>query len=419
MMNTVSKIADNLVGKKRASAGTPRADGDPTLTMRAVTWRGKQNVSVETVPRPIITHPGDVIVRVTACAICSGSDLHIYNGEIPTTDVGLIIGHEGMGIIEQKGDEVQKFSVGDRVVIAFDIACGHCDMCHRQEFTGCRETNDSRLMEKAIGHAPGALFGYSRLLGNVSGSQAECVRVPFADTNCYKIPDAVPDEKALYITDVLSTSLHAVEMGHVKEGDTVCIWGLGPIGLNAVRWAQLKGAARVIGVDYVPERLALAQKTFGIETVDRLGMTSADVVQRLNEMLPGGADVVIEAVGFRFAMSLMHKMERALGMETDSPEILEECFKVCRPYGSVSIIGDYVGYANQFPVGLLTTKHLKVESGQCPVQKYFGYILEKLQDGSVDPTFMITHRICLEETPLAYRMLNDKCDGWIKVFIRP
>ncbi|RYH09684.1 glutathione-dependent formaldehyde dehydrogenase [archaeon] len=418
MLNTAAKIADNIMGR-HPTEGTPHTDVNPADTMRALTWRGRQSVAVERVPKPVITDPRDVIVKVTSCAICSGTDLHIFNGEMPGIDSGMVLGHEGMGVIEQKGDQVNNLNVGDRVIIAACVACGHCDMCQRQEFTACRTTNDSKVMEKSMGHNPSAMFGHTRLLGNTAGSQAEFVRVPFAETNCFKVPDNVPDDKAVCMTDVLATSLHAVEMGHVKEGDTVCIWGLGPIGMNAAKWCQVKGASRVIGIDHVPERLELAKRTFNIEVFNRSSMASAEVTERLLEMVPGGADVVIDAVGFRFSISLMHKVERALGMETDTPEILEECFKVCRPFGHVSIIGDYVGYANQFPIGMIMMKHLRLESGPCPMQKYFPFVLEKLEDGTIDPSFMITHRISLEEAPKAYQMLNERAEGWVKVLITP
>lgn len=419
MFNTAAQIVDRMTGKKEVIEGSTEPNVDESERMHAITWQGKRNVTCSLVPKPKLTHPGDVIVKVTACTICSGSDLHLYAGEIPTMESGFIMGHEAMGVIEEKGDEVTKFQVGDRVVIAFDIACGRCDACHRQEFTGCRETNNSLLAENVFGHAPGAIFGYSSLLGNVPGSQAEYVRVPIADVNCFPVPDSVPDKKALYLSDVLCTSLHAVDMGEVKEGDVVCIWGLGPIGLNAARWCQIRGAKRVIGIDLVPERLALAKNKLKIEVVDRVGLSSSDVVEILLGLIPGGADCCIEAVGFRFDMSLLHKAQRAIGLETDTPEILTECFKVARPYGVVSIIGDYVGMANQFPVGMIMMKHLKVLSGQCPCQKYFQYVMDKVEEGEIDPTFMITHEVKLSDAPLAYSKLYNKEDGMIKVFINP
>lgn len=419
MLNTAARVADSMAGAREVAEGTTQPDVDHNVLMRAITWQGPQMIACSMVPKPIVTHPKDVIVQVTACAICSGSDLHFYAGAVPGIDPGFILGHEAMGIIVEKGEAVSKFNTGDRVVISCDIACGECDNCQRQEFSGCRTTNDSKLAENQFGHAPAAVFGFARMYGNVPGSQAEYVRVPIADVNCYLIPESIPDRKALYISDVLTTSLHAAELGEVKEGDTVCIWGLGPIGLNAIRWCQLKGAKRVIGIDLVKERIDLAKKTFHCEVLDRTGLSSEQVVAELNRQLPGGADVCIEAVGFRFDISFLHKMERAIGLETDTPEILYECFKVARPYGRISVIGDYAGTANHFPIGMIMMKHLTVASGPNPCQKYFKYVMDMLEAGEVDPTFMITHDITMEEVPTAYKMLFNKEDGIIKVFVRP
>jgi len=418
-MNAVSKVVDNMVGHKDVADGKCRPDRSETETMRAVTWQGKRHMEVKTVAKPVITHPADVVVRVTACTICSGSDGHIYAGEIPTMDKGLIIGHEGMGVVDSVGHEVTKFKVGDRVVIAFDIACGACGHCKKEQFTGCEETNNSRLADKFYGHAPAGLFGYSRLLGNYDGSQAEYVRVPFADVNCYPVPDDVPDEKALYLSDVLCTSLHACELGEVKEGDTVAIWGLGPIGLCTARWCQIRKAKRIVAIDLVPERLALASDKLGIEVIDRSNMNSKQLIEKLAEMEPNGFDVCVEAVGFRFPMSIMHKAAHAVGLETDSPELIDECLTSVTPYGHVSIIGDYAGYAHMFPIGKVMFKHATVRSGQCPCQKYFDYVMKKVQDGTFDPTFMITHRITLEDIPDAYAKLDKKQEGYIKVFVTP
>lgn len=419
MLNAAAKLVDDLIGKKEVSEDSTVPDAEPDAEMRAITWQGPKSVACTMVPKPKITHPADVIIRITSCSICPGSDGHLYAGEMPLVGKGFTLGHEGMGIIEQKGPEVKNFNVGDRVVIAFDIACGSCDNCSRGEFSGCRETNNSEMAEKLLGHTPCTLFGYSRLLGNVPGSQAEFVRVPFADVNCFKVPDDVPDEKALYLSDVACTSLHAVEMGEVKEGDTVVIWGLGPIGLCAAKWCKLRGARRVIGIDSVSNRLELAEGTVGIEVLNRGGISSSDVVSTLQSIVPGGADVCIEAVGFRFDMSLMHKVQRTVGLEANTPETISECFQVARPFGKVSIIGDYVGYANNFPIGMIMMKHLTVRSGPCPCQKYFQYVMEKIQDGSFDPSFIITHRINLHNIPHAYEKLFNKEEEYIKVFVRP
>jgi len=343
----------------------------------------------------------------------------MYAGEMPCMDKGLIIGHESMGIVESVGEKVKKLKQGDRVVVAFDIACGECDFCKREEYTGCSATNDSKLAENFFGHRSAAIFGYGRMLGALDGSQAEFIRVPYGDVNCFKIPDDVPDEKALYMSDVACTSLHATEIGKVKEGDTVIIFGLGPVGLLAARWCQIKKAKRVIGVDMVHERLELASRVLSIEVVNRTGKSSKEVVEALQEMVPEGADVAIEAVGFRFPMSTGHKIMHAIGAETDSPEIIDECLTVIRPFGNVSIIGDYVGYSNAFPVGKIMFKHATVASGQCPCQKYFPYVLKKIQSGEFDPTFIITHRITLDDIPEAYEKLDKKEAGWIKVFVRP
>jgi threonine dehydrogenase-like Zn-dependent dehydrogenase len=419
MMNAAARVMDAALGKRSVAEGTssnPAVEQDEM--MKAVVWNGAEKVSVEMVPKPAITHPKDVIVKVTACTICSGSDTHLYAGLITPTKPGSIMGHEAMGIIESKGDEVKNFQVGDRVVIAFDIACGECDMCQRKEFSACRVTNDSRMAERFFGHAPGAIFGYSAMLGDVDGSQAEYVRVPLADSTCFAIPDDVPDEKALYMSDVLCTSLHAVEMAEVKEGDTIVIWGLGPIGLCTARWCQIRGAKRVIAVESVPERIRLARHALGIDVLDRANKTSDQVCESLLELVPDGADATIECAGFRYDQSLFHKMQRTLALETDTPEILQECFKITRPYGRVSVIADYIGTSNQFPIGMIMMKHLTVLSGQCPCQKYFPYVLEKLRDGTFDPSFMITHRITLDQVPDAYGHLYRQEDGWIKVFIR-
>jgi len=418
-MNAVSKVVDDVLGKSPVPHGT-RPDRSETETMRAVTWQGKRKMEVKQVPKPVLTHEEDVIVKITACTICSGSDGHIYAGELPTMDKGLVIGHEGMGIVEQKGPGVKKLEVGERVVIAFDIACGRCEHCLKQQFTGCELTNDSKLADKFYGHAPAGIFGYSRLLGNYDGSQAEYVRVPFADINCYKVPDDVPDEKALYLSDILCTSLHAATMGEVAEGDTVAIWGLGPIGLCTARWCQIRGAKRIIGIDLVPERLAVAANALGIEVIDRNGMSSGQLCDKMLQLVPKGLDVAIEAVGFRFAMGAAHRVARAVGLETDTPELIDECLTCITPYGRVSIIGDYAGYAHMFPIGKVMFKHATIRSGQCPCQKYFDYVMEQVRTGTFDPSFVISHHLSsLEEIPLAYEKLDKKEDGYIKVFVTP
>jgi threonine dehydrogenase-like Zn-dependent dehydrogenase len=421
MSNAVAKLADNLLGKREVAEGSTQPDVSRDETMKAIVWKGSKKVACENKPRPVVTHSKDVIVKVTACSVCSGSDSHLYSGEVVTMDEGCILGHEACGVVAETGSEVELFKEGDRVVIAFGIACGECAFCQRGEFTGCDRTNDSRLFEEMYGgRAAGAIFGYSRLMGNIPGSQAEYVRVPFGDVNCYGIPDDVPDEKALYVSDVLATSLHATDLGEVGAGDNVVIWGLGPIGLYAGAWSKLKGAKRVFAIDKVPERLKLARDKFGIEVLDRSDLSSAQVVRKVLDLFPGsGVDVVIDATGFRFSETLLDKFERVVGLETDTPDILTECVSVVRKYGRVSIIADYIGYANHFPIGHIMMKHLTLRSGQCPVQKYFKTVMQALQEQQIDPTLMITHRLTLDQVPTAYEQLFYKTEGYIKVLITP
>jgi threonine dehydrogenase-like Zn-dependent dehydrogenase len=419
-MNAISKVVDNIVGHRDVADAQPRPLRSETEMMRAVTWQGKRSMKVTDIGKPLITHQGDAIVKVTACAICSGSDGEMYAGEVPTMDAGFVMGHECMGIIESVGGSVSKFKVGQRVVVSACIACGSCNHCKKQQFAGCEETNNSKLAEKVYGHASTGVFGFSRLLGNYDGSQAQWVRVPFADVNCYPIPDDVSDEKALFLSDVLCTSLHACELGSVQEGDTVCIWGLGPIGLCTARWCQIRKCKRIIAIDLVPERLALAREKLGIEVVDRSKMNSTQLTAKILEMVPEGLDVAIEAVGFRFPMSVPHKVAHAVGLETDTPEMIDECLTCITPYGRVAIIGMYSGYCHAFPIGKIMFKHATVKGGMVPCHKYFEYVMGLVQNGTFDPTFMVTHRFdSLEELPAAYAKLDKKQDGYIKVIATP
>nr|CCA23797.1 S(hydroxymethyl)glutathione dehydrogenase putative [Albugo laibachii Nc14] len=417
--NFVAKCADDYLGKKEVAQESTQPETSSTETMKAIVWKGSKKVACELKPKPVITHAKDVIVKVTYASVCSGSDSHLYSGEIPTVDEGFIMGHEACGVVDSVGEEVEKFKQGDRVVISFDISCGDCKHCKREEFFACDSTNDSELWEKMYGgNTAGAIFGYSRLLGNTPGSQAEYVRVPFGDVNCYPIPPNVPAEKALFISDVLSTSLHAVELAEVGEGDNVIIWGLGPIGLYAAKWCKLKKANTIVGIDTVSERIQLARKQFKIQVLDRTGMSSDQVMHALQGYVPaGGADAVIDATGFRFSQTWSDRIERAVGLETDSPEILAECFYMVRKYGRVSIIADYIGFARNFPIGHIVQKNLIVRSGQCPVQKYFKSIMKALENEEIDPTYMVTHLIKLDQVPEAYERLFYKEQGYIKVLI--
>jgi threonine dehydrogenase-like Zn-dependent dehydrogenase len=387
---------------------------DNTRKMQALVWHGKRDVKCDIVPRPLITDKYDVILRVTATTIC-GSDLHLYTGAMMGMKSGDILGHEFMGIVEEVGAEVKNFRIGQRVVSAFDIACGKCSHCDRQEFTACATTNPSKAIREAYGHPTGAIFGYSHLTGGVPGGQAEYVRVPFADVNCLPVPDDLPDDKALYLSDIIPTSFHGTELGGVTKGSIVAIWGLGPVGLLTARWCQIKEAGRIIGIDCVPERLNIAKNYLNIETIDFSKVKTTDA---LSKMVPQGVDVSIECAGFEYAKTLLHKVEMAIGLETDSPDILTEMITATRPFGTLSIIGVYVGYTNHFPIGAMMEKDLIIKCGQSPTQKYWKMCLEKLQSGEFDPSFVVTHRAYLSDGPELYKKFYNKEDGVIKVFLR-
>jgi threonine dehydrogenase-like Zn-dependent dehydrogenase len=402
-MNIATKIADKILGHKETSI-TVKPKLDETKKMHALVWDGKKKVEYLEVPRPCITDPSDILLRVTATTIC-GSDLHLYNANMPGMKEGDILGHEFMGIIEQVGQDVKNFKVGQRVVVAFNIACGQCEYCKKEQYTACDTTNPSKVMEKMYGHRSSALYGYSHLTGGVPGGQAEYVRVPFADVNCLYIPDDIPDEKALYLSDVIPTSYHATQLGEVKEGDVVAIWGLGPIGLLTARWCQILGAAKIIGIDCVEDRIALAQSVIGIETINFKQKKVSDVIAIL---APGGVDVAIECAGFDYPKSLINKVEMALNIETDTAEIFDEMFNVVKKFGRVSVIGVYSGYANRFPVGSMMEKDLIIKCGQSPTQKYWDICLKKIRKGELDPTLIITNRAKLSDGPELYDLFNKK-----------
>lgn len=354
-MNLAAKIGEETLGQRPTS--TPiQPLVDESRPMNALVWNANKDVRLEQKPRPLITDQRDIILRVTATTIC-GSDLHLYTGAMPGMQKGDILGHEFMGIVDEVGDQVKKLSKGQRVVVAFNIACGMCEFCKREEYTACDTTNPSRVMEIMYGDRTAAFYGYSHLTGGVPGGQAEYVRVPFADFNCLPIPDSVPDEKALYLSDVIPTAYHGLQLGNFEEGKTIAIWGLGPIGLLIARWAQILKAGRIIGIDCVPSRLELANKVLGIEVIN---FEEQDVVPTLREMVPKGVDIAIEAAGFEYSTTLKHKIERTLKLETDTADILTECIKSVRKFGTVSIIGVYSGYCNHFPIGAMMEKDLTV-----------------------------------------------------------
>ncbi|KAJ0404581.1 hypothetical protein ATCC90586_004877 [Pythium insidiosum] len=399
-------------------------------TMKALTFQGTSILSGHRVafsdhPKPLLTHEKDVILKVELSAI-SGCDLNLFSGDLPSADKGKILGHEAVGTVVDVGSMVRKFHRGDRAVVSLCIACGECAFCAKSEFSECDRTNDSKLFGEIYGgqRGPAAILGYSRLTGNMPGCQAEFVRVPFADVNLCHVPPSVSNDKAIFASDVLASGLHAATLGCVQQGDIVAIWGLGPVGLLAGKWCKLRGAQRVIGIDRVPERLRLARDAFGMETIDRTGLSSQHVVDRLHDLLPlakssgGGVDVAIEAAGFRFAQSSGHKVERTLGMETDSADILNEMAMCTRKFGRLAIVGDYLGVANGFPLGHVTQKHLSVKAGFVPAQRYFSEVMEALEKGTIDPTVVVSHSVPLHDGPTAYDKLYKFEGGHVKVLLR-
>ena len=418
-LGTIKTAINELVfnNKEHETVVPAQPQWSDTKKMKCLVWNGKLQVDYVDHPQPIITAPTDAIVKVSATTIC-GSDLHLYKGTFAGMQRGDILGHEFMGYVQEVGSEVSKFKVGDRVVCAFGIACGFCNFCQKEEYTSCDKTNPSKTQDNMYGDRLSAIHGYSHLLGGVPGGDAEYVRVSIADVNLFLIPDDIPDEKALYLTDVIPTALHGAKLGEVGPGKTVAIWGLGPIGLMCARWCQILGASKVIGIDMVPERLAVARDVLKIETIN---FKDEDVFKAIRERLelPSGVDVAIECAGFDYAQSWAHKIEMKLGLETDSSEIFQEIFRCVSKGGNVSIIGVYTGYANHFPVGAMMEKNITVRGGQCPAQKYWKYCLEKLRTGEIDTDWLVTHRGSLADGPKLFEKMNNKEDGCIKVFMRP
>jgi len=413
MQNAIANALDKQLGQ-RPTESPAVPPPHPMETMHALRWHGNQKVTVDEVPKPMLADSRDVLIQISATTIC-GSDLHLYTGNVPTMRDGDILGHEFMGYVMEVGDGVQKIKKGDRVVVAFNIACGDCAWCKREEFSGCQTTNPSNLQKENYGQRTCAIFGYSHLTGGVPGGQAEFVRVPFADTNCLVLPDTIPDEVGLYISDIIPTSYWGAYMAEVKRGDTVAIWGLGPVGLLCAKWCQLLGASRIVGIDCVKERLDIAKNKLGVDVINFKEQKTLDVLKNL---FPNGVDCGIECVGFEYPMTIRHKVELALGMETDTGDILTEIITAVRPFGKVSIVGAYVGTTNHFPIGALMEKALTVRGGQCPTQKFWSVSLDAIQKGEFDPSFVVTTKGKLEDAPTLYKKFANREDGIVKVFLR-
>ncbi|MBE9108676.1 glutathione-dependent formaldehyde dehydrogenase [Nodosilinea sp. LEGE 07298] len=388
--------------------------------MKAVCWHGSQDVRVDTVPDPKILNPHDAIIKVTSTAIC-GSDLHLYDGYIPTMQSGDILGHEFMGEVVETGPEVTNLKQGDRVVVPFTISCGNCFFCNRDLWSLCDNTNTNAWMaEKFYGHSPAGLFGYSHLLGGYAGGQAEYVRVPFANVGPLKVPDGLSDEQVLFLTDIFPTGYMAAENCDIQPGEVVAVWGCGPVGQFAIRSAMMLGAERVIAIDRIPERLALAEAA-GAEIINYEEM---DAGVALKEMTGGiGPDCCIDAVGMEAhgtgAMALYDTVKQAVRMETGRAMVLRQAIVACRKGGKVSVPGVYGGFIDKMPMGAFVNKGLTMRSGQTHVHKYLRPLLERIRNGDIDPTFLITHRLPLEEAPHAYKIFRDKEENCIKVVLKP
>ncbi|KAH7277137.1 hypothetical protein KP509_39G035700 [Ceratopteris richardii] len=391
---------------------------DKEHPMKCVEWHGKKSVRVNTArPSPLITHPGDAIIRVTSTSIC-GSDLHLFLGFMPGMKAGDIVGHEFMGVVHDVGDDVKGFGKGDRVVAAFDIACGDCFFCNKLKlFTCCDRTNPSKEEEKLYGDRTAGFFGYSHLTGGWPGGQAEYVRVPLADMNLLKVPEDMPDEKLLFLSDILPTAWHANELGEVGPGDNVAIWGAGPVGILSAHVANFRGAGNVFLIDEFDYRLEHAKSRMPF--VKPINFKKEKVYDIIRKDLPYGPDVGIDAVGMHYAHSMLNRMEIAVGLETDTPEVLNEIIYTVRKGGRISIIGAYGGYVNHLNVGAFMEKSLTMRGGQTPCQSYWPKLLEMVKNGELDPTIVVTHEGSLEQSTHFYQIFNDKQDGCIKVVMHP
>jgi len=389
--------------------------------MRAVRYYGKEDVRVETVPDPEILNPHDAIVKVTATAIC-GSDLHIYDGYIPTMEQGDILGHEFMGEVVEVGRETTRLKVGDRVVVPFTIACGQCFFCKEGLWSLCDNSNPNAwMLEKLYGYSGSALFGYSHMYGGYPGGQAQFVRVPFADVGPLKVPDSLSDEQVLFLSDIFPTGYMAAENCNIKPGDTVAVWGCGPVGQFAIKSAYLLGADRVIAIDRFPERLALAASEGKADVID---YTTTDVYDEIRSKTGGqGPDACIDAVGLEAHGTTLDawydRVKTSMYMATDRAHALRQAIGVCRKGGTVSIPGVYGGWLDKFPLGPAFGKGLTLKMGQTHMHRYLGPLLERVERGEIDPSFIITHRVRLDEAPAMYRTFRDKQDSCIKVVMRP
>jgi threonine dehydrogenase-like Zn-dependent dehydrogenase len=390
--------------------------------MKANSWMRPNRVEVRDVPDPRILQPTDAVVRITSTAIC-GSDLHLLDGYVPTMMRGDILGHEFMGEVVETGSEVRTLAVGDRVVVPFPIACGACWSCRHELYSLCENSNPNATMaEKLWGHSTAGIYGYSHLTGGYPGGQAQLARVPWADVNPLKVPEGMPDEQVLFLSDILPTGYMGAEMCDLKGGEVVAVWGAGPVGQFAIASARLLGAERIIAIDRFPYRLAMAYEKAG--ATDIINYEEEDVLETLKALTGGrGPDACIDAVGMEAHSPRIDyaydRAKQAMRLETDRPLALREAIMACRNGGVVSVIGAYGGFVDKFPIGSVMNRSLTIRSGQCHVQRYMQPLLERIQAGELDPSFVITHRLPLSEAPRGYDLFKHKEDECVKVVLQP
>jgi threonine dehydrogenase-like Zn-dependent dehydrogenase len=388
--------------------------------MKANCWMGKKKVQVEEVPDPKILNSQDAIVKITSTAIC-GSDLHVFNGFVPTMERGDVLGHEFMGEVVEVGRSVRNLKVGDRVVVPFPIACGACAACEAGSFSLCENSNPNAwIAEKLLGHSPAGIFGYSHMLGGFAGGQAEYARVPFADVGPLKVPEDLTDDQVLFLSDIFPTGYMGAEMCDIQGGDIVAVWGAGPVGQFAIASALLLGAERVIAIDRFKYRLSMARERAGASDV--INYEEQNVQDALLELTGGrGPDKCIDAVGMEaHGHGITYAYDRAkqaMMLETDRPIALREAILACRNGGTVSVIGVYGGFIDKFPMGAIMNRSLTIKSGQCHVQRYMKPLLDRVQRGEIDPSFVITHRMPLDQAPEGYEMFLNKVDNCEKVVL--
>jgi threonine dehydrogenase-like Zn-dependent dehydrogenase len=389
--------------------------------MKATCWHGTKNVQVDEVPDPQILNSRDAIVQITSTAIC-GSDLHLYNGFIPTMKRGDVLGHEFMGEVVEVGPDVKNLSIGDRVVVPFPIACGHCLQCEREMYSLCENSNPNAWMaEKLYGYSPSGIFGYSHMLGGYAGGQAEFARVPFADVGPIKVPASLSDEQVLFLSDIFPTGYMAAEACNIQPGDIVAVWGCGPVGQFAIKSAYLLGAERVIAIDRFPYRLRMASEKGRAET---LNYEEVDIYEALRDMTGGrGPDSCIDAVGMEGHAPGLHgaydKVKTAMMMATDRTPALRQAILACRSGGTISVAGVYGGFIDKFPMGAIVNRSLTIRSGQTHVQRYMRPLLDRIESDEIDPSFIITHRLRLDDAPQGYDIFLNKEDECMKVVLKP